>query len=360
MNVLDSEAISKNNGPTDKISLQGIRGVISKNYFKPDLKMALIYLFVGITFFSLTQLLSYYIYVNKIYLAYPPVYFLVGTAVTSLFVLGHDCGHQSFFKSNIWNDILGHLFFIAPLYPYYSWKFSHNAHHKHTNKLGTNADDIYYDNAWIPMEKDEYLKLKSSHPIYAFLYKLSRTVPPVGSFLHNLITHFFPTKFNESQRSKVKFSIYFLGFVLLSFFSLSLYNGDIFAFFHFIVIPGIFFQFWMALYTFQHHTSTEMKFYNEEDWNPYRGQIHSTYNSLSPEWLSFLHFNIDIHTPHHLSTAIPSYYLRSAYSELKSSEYGSDIPEGKLSFPYLYSQIQNCHLWDSKTMSYVTFRDIEK
>jgi omega-6 fatty acid desaturase (delta-12 desaturase) len=189
---------------------------------------------------------------------------------------------------------------------------------------------------------------------------MGRYFPPFGSFVHNILTHFYPQKFNESQQQKVKNSyvILFLGMISIS--SLLVYfTGSIWSVFHYYIIPGIFFQFWMSLYTFQHHTSEDMKFYNPKEWNQYKGQILSTYNSLSPRFLSFLHMNIDIHTPHHLSTAIPCYHLRPAYEDLKKSIYREDMKEGKLDLGYYLQQIRNCHLWDDKNLCYKKFSEVE-
>lgn len=344
----------------DKSSLEGIRKTISKEFFKPNLRRALFYTFLGLSFYFLSILILTYTYINNLYWAYPFAYFLAGTAVTSLFVLGHDCGHQSFFKNNKLNDIMGHIFFIAPIYPYYAWKFSHNAHHRYTNKLVVNSDDIYYDNAWIPLTINKYKDLKRDNYFFAFLYKLSRYFPPLGSFFHNIITHFFPSKFNDSQRKKVVLSQLILIIFTISIFIVSLYFDSIFSFFHFYIIPGLFFQLWMSIYTYQHHTSESMKFYKDSDWNPYKAQINSTYNSLFPRWISFLHFNIDIHTPHHLSTAIPSYYLRHAYAQIKNSLYSDDILEGKFSLKYYFKQVNNCHIWDEVNNKYIRFQDLEK
>jgi omega-6 fatty acid desaturase (delta-12 desaturase) len=220
--TLEKNLIETENNILDKTSLEGIRKVISKEYFKPNTGFALIYTFAGVVFYLFSLLILAYTYIHNIYWAWPFAYFLAGTAVTSFFVLGHDCGHQSFLKNNKLNDILGHLFFIAPMYPYYGWKFSHNAHHKHTNKLVVNSNDIYYDNAWIPLTIDRYKQLKKNNSFFAFLYKLSRYFPPIGSFFHNIITHFIPSKFNESQRKKVVLSQLILAISIISILSFSI------------------------------------------------------------------------------------------------------------------------------------------
>jgi len=350
------QTINKSNFNLNKTSLEGIRRVVNPTYYKPNAWLAFLHTLVGISFHAIALYVSYIVWKEEIYWAYFFTWFLAGTSVTSLFVLGHDCAHQAFLKSNKLNDALGHFFFLFSFYPYYAWKYSHNAHHRHTNLLKINSKDIYYDNAWIPLTTSQYKVLKRFQPKKALLYKLGRLFPPFGSFMHNILTHYFPQKYNDSQRKKVIFSYFILGlFAILIISGIYYFTNSIFAIFHFYILPGIFFQFWMSLYTYQHHTSQNIQFYDESNWNSYKGQIHGTLNSLSPSWLSFLHHGIDVHTPHHLSTAIPCYYLKKAYEDLKNSPYREDILEQKLSFTYYIKQILNCHLWDEKQRRYVKF-----
>ena len=342
-----------------KDDLSGIRKVISQKLYRPDLKKAFLYMGIALSFYGFCMGFLYIIYINDLWFLYPLAWFIGGTGVTSMFVLGHDCAHGSFFKSNRWNDFVGHLALLIPLYPYYAWKFSHHAHHKHTNKLEMNSGDIYYDNAWIPLTVRQYKALKRMKPTKARTYRLGRWFPPFGAFMHNKLTHFYPEKFNDSQRNKIFLSYFTLGLSFIIFSCTIFYLTDsIYAILHFYILPALFFTFWMSLYTFQHHTSTDMEFYSSEKWNSYKGQVLSTYNSMSPKWLSVLHLNIDIHTPHHISTAIPCYHLREAYSALKKSPYGEDISEGKLNLSYYIDQIKNCHLWDEKNNKYIRFKDI--
>ena len=73
----------------------------------------------------------------------PLAWVFTGTAMTGCFVIGHDCAHRSFSTSRKVNDLVGHLFMLTLIYPFHGWRYGHNNHHKHTNKM-----DV--DNAWQP------------------------------------------------------------------------------------------------------------------------------------------------------------------------------------------------------------------
>lgn len=51
-----------------------------------------------------------------------------------MFVVGHDCGHRSFSKNKLVEDIVGTLMFMPLIYPFEPWRIKHNHHHAHTNK----------------------------------------------------------------------------------------------------------------------------------------------------------------------------------------------------------------------------------
>jgi omega-6 fatty acid desaturase (delta-12 desaturase) len=49
-------------------------------------------------------------------------------------VVGHDCGHRSFCKNKLVEDIVGTIMFMPLIYPFDPWRIKHNQHHAHTNK----------------------------------------------------------------------------------------------------------------------------------------------------------------------------------------------------------------------------------
>ena len=49
-------------------------------------------------------------------------------------MVGHDCGHRSFSKNKLLEDIVGTIMFAPLVYPFEPWRIKHNHHHAHTNK----------------------------------------------------------------------------------------------------------------------------------------------------------------------------------------------------------------------------------
>lgn len=69
----------------------------------------------------------------------------------ALFVVGHDCGHGTYSKSDALNFLIGHLAHTPLLVPFTGWQCSHRKHHLHHNHVEN-------DHSWKPLPKATYMK----------------------------------------------------------------------------------------------------------------------------------------------------------------------------------------------------------
>ena len=95
-----------------------------------------------------------------------PLAVLAGGFVVRIFIIFHDCGHGSYFKSRLANDIVGFIAGVLTFTPYYHWRWEHSIHHAtsgHLDKRGTG--DVW------TLTVEEYLK---SSRWRRFAYRLSR------------------------------------------------------------------------------------------------------------------------------------------------------------------------------------------
>ena len=58
-----------------------------------------------------------------------PLVLLAGGFLVRVFIIFHDCGHGSFFKSRVANDVIGSLAGVLCFTPYYRWRWEHAVHH---------------------------------------------------------------------------------------------------------------------------------------------------------------------------------------------------------------------------------------
>jgi omega-6 fatty acid desaturase (delta-12 desaturase) len=72
---------------------------------------------------------------------WPLFWYTQGCVMTGVWVLAHECGHQSFSPSKALNDSVGWVLHSALLVPYHSWRISHKNHH--SNTCSTEDDEVF-------------------------------------------------------------------------------------------------------------------------------------------------------------------------------------------------------------------------
>jgi len=132
---------------------------------------------------------TFYLFHNVVTPAYVPstpvrgmlwaLYTIVqGLTGTGLWVLAHECGHQSFSPSKTLNDTVGWICHSALLVPYFSWKISHGKHHKATGHMGR-------DMVFVPKTRENFAarmgyyvhelsELTEETPIYTALHTIGQ------------------------------------------------------------------------------------------------------------------------------------------------------------------------------------------
>ena len=95
-----------------------------------------------------------------------PLAVLAGAFLVRVFIIFHDCGHGSFFKSRIANDAVGFIAGILTFTPYYHWRWEHAIHHGSAGDLDRRGTG----DVWT-MTVQEYLE---SSRWKKFAYRLAR------------------------------------------------------------------------------------------------------------------------------------------------------------------------------------------
>ena len=132
---------------------------------------------------------------------------LAGGFLVRIFIIHHDCGHGSFFKSRKANDLLGFITGVLTFTPYYHWRWEHAAHHATSGDLDRRGlGDIW------TLTVLEYLE---SSRWQRFAYRLARN--PVVLFVLAplylfLVKHRLP-KAKASRRER--YSVYWTNLAVL-------------------------------------------------------------------------------------------------------------------------------------------------
>ena len=103
----------------------------------------------------------------------PPLAVLAGALLVRVFIIFHDCGHGSFFKSRAANDAVGFIAGVLTFTPYYHWRWEHAIHHGSCGRSGQARHGRRLD-----LTVQEYLE---SSRWKKFAYRLARN--PVVLFV---------------------------------------------------------------------------------------------------------------------------------------------------------------------------------
>ncbi len=276
----------------------------------------------------------------------PVIWIFTGTALTGFFVIGHDAAHHSFSNSRRVNEIVGHILMLPLIYPFHGWRILHNYHHKHTNKLQV-------DNAWQPWTCDDY---NTASPLMQMVYRAMRgRLWWLSSIVHWAMLHFRWDRFEGKQREQVKFSALFaiigggIGLTLLT--ATTGWWGLV----KFWFVPWLVYHFWMSTFTLVHHTAVDVQFTPASEWNEAMAQLAGTIHCDYPRWVEILCHDINVHIPHHISTAIPAYNLRKAHAIIKEN-WGEYVKERQFNWDLMLEITDKCHLYDPENC-YQTFED---
>jgi acyl-lipid omega-6 desaturase (Delta-12 desaturase) len=289
----------------------------------------------SVAFSSFAVGLGYWSIANLPWFLLPLGWIFTGTALTGCFVIAHDCGHRSFAKRRWVNDWVGHFMTLPLIYPFHSWRLLHNHHHAHTNKLEV-------DNAWEPFTPQFYESL--GKPAQWGYQALRGRFWWIASMVHWAGLHFDLNQFQPKYHKQVKISIAAVLIFGAIAFPILIATTGIWGFVKFWLLPWLVFHFWMSTFTLVHHTAPTIEFRESHEWHAATAQLAGTVHCDYPMWVELLCHHINVHVPHHLSTAIPSYNLRMAHESLRQN-WGNDLQECRFSWALMKQITDRCHLY---------------
>ena len=271
-------------------------------YTKPDTTRSVFELAVTAVPFAILWVLMWTAldadYWTGLLLSLPAAGFLV-----RLFMIQHDCGHGSFFRSRLANDWLGRAIGVLTLTPYDFWRQSHALHHANSGNLDrrgigdvktltvrefkarTRGDQILYRAYRHP------IVLFGLGPAYLFIFRnrfprglmQSGWRPWVGTMATNIAI---------TTLVVVLMWIVGVGPFLLVQLPITLLAASI----------GV----WLF---YIQHQFEETFWEHDECWSFHKAALHGSSHYDLPSLLRWFTANIGVHHVHHLSSRIPCYLL---------------------------------------------------
>ncbi len=329
---------NKNNQKPDNSWIE----IISK-YNRPDLRKS-IWQIINSVF---PYLILWVLMIYSLHISY---WITLGLSVVAagflvrIFIIFHDCGHQSFFRSKKLNNMVGIILGMFTFTPYYKWHHSHRLHHETVGNL----DSRGYGDVWT-LTVTEYLNLPKMKRFYYKLYRNPFLMFGIGSFLSMTVFSRFTTKkMDKKDRRSIRFTNLILFIIVLG---MSLLIG--LKAFLLIQLPVIFIGAASGVWLFYlQHQYEDVIWCNKGEWDYKKMALEGSSFYKLPRILQWFTGNIGFHHIHHLSPRIPSYNLpkchreNSLFSKIKPVTFFSGFKSLKL------------RLWDEKAGRMISFRKL--
>ncbi len=224
-----------------------------------------------------------------------------------LFIIQHDCGHGSFFKSQKANDRVGSIAGVFTMTPYHHWRRRHAIHHANSSNLDERfIGDVPTWTVDEYLDKDFWDRLK--YRIFRFPAFLFIVVP----FAVFFIGHRFPSSdASKMERRGIMWTN--IAIVMLWSTLIVIVGWQAFLLVHIPVMwLSAAFGTWLF---FVQHQFEDTYWEHQEEWDfTSAGLEGSSYYKL-PKVLQWFTGNIGFHHIHHLSPRIPNYLLEKCHNE---------------------------------------------
>lgn len=222
-----------------------------------------------------------------------------------VFIIHHDCGHGSFFKSQRANDAWGVITGTLTFTPYYAWRWKHARHHASSGDL----DRRGFGDVWT-LTVEEYLQ---ASPWERFTYRLTRN-PVVlfvfaPLFLFVVYYRFAPKGASRRERN----SVYWTNFGVLGMAgALSLIFGIKAYLLIQLTVTAISSSAGMWLFYVQHQFEG-VDWQRHGRWDYATAALEGSSFYKLPKILQWFSGNIGFHHIHHMSPRIPNYNLEKCH-----------------------------------------------
>jgi len=261
-----------------------------------------------------------------------------------IFVLQHDCGHNSFFRSRKANNWVGMACSIFTFVPFYYWRRTHALHHAAAGDLDHRGVGDFYT-----MTVDEYAaKTKWEQ----FKYRLYRNpivmfmIAPTVVFVVGYRFDFLKRKDWKRERKGLLWTN--LGLLAVAVVMTLLIGLPSYLIVQLtIVFLGAGIGTW---FFFVQHNYEDAYWASGDDWDYTTAALQGSSYYKLPRILQWFTGSIGFHHIHHLSPKIPNYNLEKAHNE-------NEIFQTPVTLTLRTGfETTNLSLWDDENRKMINFR----
>ena len=261
-----------------------------------------------------------------------------------IFIIFHDCGHGSFFRSKMLSRIVGIITGLLTFTPYHKWTREHKEHHATVGNLDKRGvGDV------ITLTIEEFLKLP---PWKRFSYRFYRHplfLFGIAPFLLFVVQNRVPKKY-MSFKEHVYHQLNNLALIVAIALIIWVIGWKAYLL---IQLPVLYIASVHGVWLFYvQHQYENVVWTRGQEWNYKNIALQGSSYFKLPKVLQWFTGNIGFHHIHHLSPRIPNYKLplcfkeNTIFQDVKPVTFFSSLRSLKL------------RLWDEKRRKLVGFRDL--
>jgi len=288
-----------------------------KNYQTPQLRRSIGQTIITLGLYAVLSALIMWMFHAGYGWFTPLVMVPAAGMLVKVFIIQHDCGHGSYFKSKTLNTRVGQLMSVLTFTPFAFWRDAHNKHHASSGNLsrrGIGAIDTLTKaefDAMTPGQQRMYRFYR--HPLIMFFigpplyiliiqrFSFTKAVPLSQTYQTITGSHLLPSVLGLNFAMLVFYGalawLFGLDLVLLTFLPV----GALAA-----VAGG-----WLF---YVQHQYEDSYWADDEEWDYKTAALLGSSHYDLPKVLHWVTGNIGYHHIHHLSSLIPNYRLAECYN----------------------------------------------
>ena len=269
-----------------------------------------------------------------------------GGFLVRIFIIQHDCGHGSFFKSKRANNVTGRACSVFTMTAYRYWRKTHAVHHAHHAEL----EERGTGDMWT-MTVDEYLAApwwtRAAYRVFRNPFFLFGLAPALNFVVLQRFPFGVHKEWHHGERASVMWTNLAL-LIALSAVSLLIGFWTMVA----ILLPTIVIASSAGTWLFYVQHQFERTYWEHTpQWEYTLAAMKGSSYYRLPKILQWFTGNIGFHHIHHLSPRIPNYNLQACHDENLLFQRVTEIT--------LRSSVRTIPLalWDEKRDELVTFKE---
>jgi omega-6 fatty acid desaturase (delta-12 desaturase) len=226
-----------------------------------------------------------------------------------IFIIQHDCGHRSFLRSRGACNLLGSIFGVLTMTPYFHWRHEHDKHHATYGDLDQRGQgDI------ITLTVEEYQAKSKGQKLLYRLFRHPLVLFGVGPTLSFVIRQRIPYNV-KWQDQREWWSVVLTDLAIIA---VIIAMGEWIGYKEFVLVQlpitaiGSSLGVWLF---YVQHQFENIYWRRHADWDYATAALKGASYYKLPAVLQWFSGNIGLHHVHHMRPRIPNYKLQKAHAE---------------------------------------------